>query len=155
MPQESPTDLLQQLYHREQSLLKTFSCLYGALWVTALREGFGCGFYFLTFDTLRHNKFLKERTEGSKIKSLLHLIFSGSCSGMMYWVAALPFDSIKTRLQVAYFKNENVSFLEILKTYRFKQYYNGWQVAIGRGIPGAGTTLTIYTLVTEKLKKIA
>lgn len=151
---KSPTDLAKLLYQQEKSYYRVLKHLYGAFWFTALRDGIGTGFYFLTFNTLKNLPFLVNKTENSKPKRFLHLLVSGSCSGMMFWITALPFDCIKTKLQVAHFSNEKIRVIDILRSYNLKQYYTGWQVAIGRGIPGAATTLTIYTLVTEKLDSL-
>jgi len=72
--------------------------------------------------------------------------------GLLFWCFALPFDCIKTRMQCLNVpQHSQPKFLQIVRSMKPRDFIKGWQVALGRGIPGAATTLTVHHLVFERL----
>ena len=104
--------------------------------MTVLRDCVGCGSYFLCFE-LAKDKF--STTPGGTL-------LAGACAGVGFWATALPFDAVKTRVQIG---GPDVTARAVLKdVYRkgdFVGLWRGWQVALGRGAPGAAITLVAYS----------
>lgn len=107
--------------------------LYNGLGFTVLRDSIGVGFWFLSFNIF--NNFMLKQLE---FPERLSVLLSGGLGGVMFWTVALPFDTIKSRIQTNGVYND------------FSNLYKGYRVAIMRGFPSAG----IVFLVQSELMKI-
>merc|ERR1719253_531408 len=67
--------------------------LYRGMAVTVARDALGCGAYFLAFDLGRRRL---EPVLGGHAGTVL----AGAGAGVGFWAVAMPFDTIKTRVQV-------------------------------------------------------
>eukprot|EP00549_Striatella_unipunctata_P025652 CAMPEP_0118706638 /NCGR_PEP_ID=MMETSP0800-20121206/20680_1 /TAXON_ID=210618 ORGANISM="Striatella unipunctata, Strain CCMP2910" /NCGR_SAMPLE_ID=MMETSP0800 /ASSEMBLY_ACC=CAM_ASM_000638 /LENGTH=96 /DNA_ID=CAMNT_0006609217 /DNA_START=253 /DNA_END=543 /DNA_ORIENTATION=+ len=94
-----------------------------------MRDGVGCGCYFVTFSILG----------GAP------LLLSGAGAGLAYWAAAMPLDTLKTRVQSGLARNAWDAFQQN------RWLFRGWQVALGRGAPSAAVTLSSYEFVYSRL----
>lgn len=122
---------------------KGFSGLYKGAGVTVARDFLGCGVYFITFAIA--SKFFERNFNGGE-KMFATTMAAGGCSGIMFWVVAMPFDTVKTIIQVG---GEEVGLKSVMKTISFnfeggKRLYRGWQAAAIRGGPGAAFTFYTY-----------
>lgn len=115
--------------------------------VTVTRDSMGCGFYFLVFELGKH--YLGKTSLGEN--SLATVMFSGSISGVAFWCAALPFDTMKTLVQNGSAKNMSSAITQIGS---LRNLFKGWQVAIGKGAPGATVTMGTYEFVRRTLQKL-
>jgi len=108
-----------------------------------LRDFFGCGVYFLSFETA------KERLQNTPGGTVI----AGASAGISFWLFALPFDTIKTRVQTGGAGvSERTVWLDVWSGgwSRVLGLWRGWQVAIGRGAPSAAITLVAF----EEIKKM-
>lgn len=157
------------------SLFKTlvndggFRGLFRGLFPAALRDGFGVGAYFLTFDLCK--KFITanismdvatslpqdSKTPKRTNSSLLVVkLISGSCAGIAFWVVALPIDTVKTIFESScankgIINQSREAYKIINEGGGIAMLFRAWPVAIGRGIPSAAVTLTTFDLVSEWL----
>jgi len=135
-----PKDVIQRIVKRDG--------IFG-LWrgtgVTVARDSIGCGFFFLSFEFGK--QYLEDVTgEGTLMTSII----SGSISGVVFWIAALPFDTMKTLVQNGSAKNMLSAISQIGG---ISNMTKGWQVALGKGAPGAAVTIGTYEFVTRLLEE--
>ena len=135
---KGPTDVIRQVLKKDG----LFGLWRGAK-VTVARDSIGCGFFFLVFE-IGKQKFSNVTGENT----LLTTIISGSISGVAFWCAALPFDTMKTIIQNG---SANSMTSAISKVGGLKNLLKGWQVAIGKGAPGAAVTIGTYEYVNRYL----
>lgn len=138
----TPVELIR---NRQQVSTKNFlqtmreaKSLYRGLGATLCRDVPGVGAYYLTFEFLK-------RDFGNFV--------AGAAGGFSFWTIALPFDHVKSRLQV----DPSLTLKEILfpspplKDPLFSRLYVGYWSALARGIPGAAIVFTVYGFVLERL----
>lgn len=130
----TPIELIR---NRQQVSTKTFvetareaKSLYRGLGATLCRDVPGVGAYYVTFEYLKasHGNFL-----------------AGSAGGFAFWTIALPFDHVKSRLQV----DPTLTLRDIISHQPLSRLYVGYPSALARGIPGAGIVFYVYGLVLD------
>lgn len=134
-----PKDVMQKIIKRDGIV-----GLWKGTGVTVARDSIGCGFFFLSFEVGKQyiGRFTGEGT-------LLTSIISGSISGISFWIAALPFDTMKTLIQNGSANNMMSAMTQIGG---IRNMCKGWQVALGKGAPGAAVTIGTYEFVTRLLE---
>ena len=113
--------------------------LYRGMAVTVARDALGCGAYFLAFDLGRRRL---EPVLGGHAGTVL----AGAGAGVGFWAVAMPFDTIKTRVQVGDGITARGVLRDALSRGDVAGLFRGWQVAVGRGAPGAAITLYSFEL---------
>lgn len=119
--------------------------MYRGLPVTATRDSLGVAMWFTGFHLACEAQKGRLGLGTDDALGVPRLLLSGACGGVSFWVVALPFDAIKSRIQCAPLDRPAVSVMEALESAGgLRNLYRGWQVAIGRGVPGAAITLTVH-----------
>lgn len=112
-----------------RSLMRGFSA-------TQSREILGNGVYFWSYALLSsalHHQGEKNRTKKSVSGHFVTAILSGGLAGMAFWLLVLPFDVVKTNMQL----NESPTFVSLRRAVADVYNQRGW-----RGFyRGLGTTL--------------
>ena len=155
------------LHHGVSSLWR------GAAWSVA-RDGWGCGWFFVTMFYAPHyiapvlqavtsNPHSSDPRTASSFAptSFPVTVVAGGMAGLAYWVTSLPLDTVKTWIQSASLGDRAVSASESIRLIWqqhgtagvVQQLFRGWQVAYGRGIPSAAITFTVYTAVFDRLQQ--
>ncbi|CAM9134262.1 unnamed protein product, partial [Chrysoparadoxa australica] len=135
-----------------------------ALWqgttATMMRDSPGMGMYFASFEGAKAllAPIAADRPIDRNLAkpSLPTLLLAGSAAGVAFWVVALPFDSVKTLVQLQKPGRGPGAVdvaLQLVKEGGLGRLYRGWPVAIGRGIPGAAVTLTVYDYAINLITK--
>lgn len=106
--------------------------LWRGLGATLCRDVPGVGAYYLAFESFRG------RTLGRNM-------VAGAVGGAAYWSVALPFDHVKSRLQV----DDAATVSSILRTTPLARFYIGYGSALARGIPGAAIVFSVYAAVVD------
>lgn len=137
-------------------------------WITVLREipayaGFYTGFE-LAKSTLRSTLPSKTTNEGTTLP-IWALMISGSCGGILNWLACYPLDVLKSRIQLSdkplpkgfggplllkYISEEAKS---IYAKEGAKAFLVGLSPTLLRAIPAAAATFTTFELVKDTLEK--
>lgn len=105
--------------------------LYCGLTSTLLRDSFGLGVYFGTYNLLQKNK--------------NNPLLNGGISGVLSWIVSYPFDVIKTKKQIS---NNDYSY--IIKNINASQYIKGLNIVLLRSfIVNAGIFYTYESLLTK------
>jgi len=130
--------------------------------LTALRDGPGVSLYLFTFDLVKRN-LIRNNEVNIKTKgniSLSDRILAGACAGVVFWVWALPIDTLKSIIESSTLRDinskseSNITLVRnVLNKTGILHLYRAWPVALGRGIPGAAVTLTVYDVVFDWLSK--
>lgn len=115
--------------------------------VTVARDSLGCGCFFYTF------YYLKQRLPEEHAWSTA---LAGAASGVAFWVAALPLDTVKTWVQNGSEASAYEAIAESISQNGLvctaTRLCRGWQVAFGRGMPSAAMTMTTYEAVSNYLQ---
>ncbi|KAK9446933.1 mitochondrial carrier domain-containing protein [Limtongia smithiae] len=80
--------------------------------VTAVRDGFGYGVYFWSYNWAKK---LKNPDDQTAFQHAMHLLMCGGFAGCMTWLSIFPLDVIKTRYQVQLTNDDS---LDASKRYR-------------------------------------
>lgn len=123
--------------------------IYRGLTITILRDSLGFGVFFGAYEEVKrlilekHQKF-----------TWWGWLMCGSFSGVMCWVAILPFDCIKTRFQLAE-KKESYSVImkEIIRTTGVRGLWAGFNSCVVRAIISNGIGFFCYELVKHNIPK--
>jgi len=111
--------------------------VYRGFGATLLRDVPGVGVYYLTFEVAKRRLFpKKERLD------LWQLALAGALGGAAFWTVALPFDHLKSNVQVS----------KDIKTLSLSRLYVGYGSALLRGIPGAAVVFVVYDRTFEHLR---
>ncbi len=112
------------------------------------RDALGCGCFFFTFN------YLSQRLPQDKTSSTL---VAGAFSGLAFWLAALPLDTVKTWVQNGSATSGTSAVVESVSehgiVFTARRLCRGYQVALGRGMPAAAVTCTTYDSVYRYLQK--
>ena len=131
---------------RHTFVTKGVSGLWKGAGVTIARDSLGCGCFFYTFYYLK--QFLPEEQR--------YTALAGAASGVAFWVAALPLDTVKTWVQNGSVASANKAIAESISQHGFActatRLCRGWQVAFGRGMPAAAMTMMTYEAVSNYLQ---
>jgi hypothetical protein len=136
---KGPLDVIQMIVKRDGPL-----GLWRGTGVTVARDSVGCGFFFLVFEMGREH-FAHITGEDTLTTTML----SGAIAGVAFWTAALPFDTMKTLVQNGSARNMMSAFS---KVGGIQNLTKGWQVALGKGAPGAAVTVGTYESVSKILR---
>ena len=132
--------------------------LFRCLLPTMIRDGPGLGLYFLMFESLRGSNDNDNDNDNVRYP-LITTVFAGSVSGIAFWTWALPVDTFKTRMEsywLSHPPDERLSSLSLAKLTLgelrrkgsvgeiWRELYQAWPYAYGRGIPAVVITLTTY-----------
>jgi len=122
-----------------------------ALWkgisIAILRDGPGVGIWFASFEMTKH---LLAQGNAWDPNATLTLFVSGAVGGVGFWLVALPFDVIKSNVQVAR-TGEDSSISYVVRKVGIRGLYKGLGIALVRGIPGAGVVFVVQKRVLDFL----
>jgi hypothetical protein len=79
----------------------------------------------------------------------LSSFISGGLAGMSCWFFTYPFDTIKTKIQTS----NNLTVYDILKKYKFKNYFNGISIVLYRAAIANSITFLVYDKTIEFIEK--
>lgn len=137
-------------------------------WITVMREipayaGFYTGFE-LAKSTLRSN-LPSESTQGESTLPIWALMLSGSCGGILNWLACYPLDVLKSRIQLSdtplpkgfggplVFKYVSEEAKKIYRAEGARAFLVGLSPTLLRAIPAAAATFTTFELVKGALEE--
>ncbi|SPO30795.1 related to YMC1 - putative mitochondrial inner membrane transporter [Ustilago trichophora] len=137
-------------------------------WVTVFREipayaGFYTGFE-LAKSTMRSALSSSSTNDGTTLP-VWALMISGSCGGILNWLACYPLDVLKSRIQLSdtplargfsgplVFKYISQEAQKIYKTEGTRAFFVGLSPTLLRAIPAAAATFTTFELVKDALEK--
>jgi len=122
-----------------------FRGLWRGLGATLWRDVPGVGAYFACFELARQHA---ARRHGPETKlTVLELAGAGAIGGCAFWTVALPFDHVKSRIQVNRCSNgpsTASALLSVLRNGGLARLYVGYGSALVRGIPGAAIAFGVY-----------
>mmetsp|Transcript_21478 Transcript_21478/g.61220 ORF Transcript_21478/g.61220 Transcript_21478/m.61220 type:complete len:246 (+) Transcript_21478:58-795(+) len=139
-----PKSLLTHLWRTSSSSSHFVSRLYRGWPLALARDCSGVGLWLWGYHAAR---FAQQGDSGRKLE-LAELMAAGSFAGIMFWSVALPWDGLKTRTQCQPIDEPSHPWRELVRGFR---PYRGYQVAFGRGIPGAAITLVTHHKILEAL----
>ena len=145
----SSIGLVRSIYNKHG-----FRGLFRGLPVTMFRDGIGVAFYFAGFEGCKSLMTTDENIDDKDKTSTL--LVSGAVGGLSFWLVALPFDTLKTRIQIdtEHHRKPILAYANnIWKQYGWKGFFHGWQVAFTRGIPSAAITFWSYYRAMEFLQE--
>lgn len=119
---------------------------------TVTRDSLGVALWFWGFDISQ--RFVKRLSNDDELR-ISQLLLCGSFSGILFWAIALPFDNLKSRIQCAPLEDLSIPMFSLVRDINFvnlKRLYRGYQVAFGRGLPGAAITLTVHHFVIQRVE---
>ncbi|OQR86932.1 Mitochondrial Carrier (MC) Family [Achlya hypogyna] len=127
-------DVIAKVIKREGVL-----SLWKGLSATVTRDALGVGLYFVGFD-LAKTHLPDEWNPTSRV------LVAGAIGGISFWAIALPFDTIKTVIQVSPQTSQGMvaTGLALVRREGLGRIFHGWQAAFSRGIPGAAITFYAY-----------
>ncbi|OQS04303.1 Mitochondrial Carrier (MC) Family [Thraustotheca clavata] len=116
-----------------------FLALWKGLSATIMRDSLGVGLYFVGFD-------LAKTHLPNDWNPTLRILTAGAIGGISFWSIALPFDTVKTVIQVNPHSKQGLiaTGMRLIRTEGFGRVFYGWQAAFSRGIPGAAITFYAY-----------
>lgn len=129
-------DCLQQVY-REGGLRSVFR----GLGATCMRDVPGNAAYFGTYELLRREL---SRVEGTPSPSLHVTLLAGGMAGVANWIVALPFDTLKSRLQTApkgKYRNVFDVFQQLIRQEGVTALFRGLSPALIRAFPSNAACL--------------
>ncbi|CCK71490.1 organic acid transporter KNAG_0H00750 [Huiozyma naganishii CBS 8797] len=135
--------------------LRSHGSLMRGLTPTLLREGHGCGTYFLVYEALVANEINKglKRTEVPTWK----LCLFGALSGTTLWIMVYPIDVIKSVMQTDGLvtrkcgNNMGQVAKHIFKTHGIGGFLKGFGPTILRAAPANGATFATFELMMRLL----
>lgn len=122
---------------------------------TLLREGHGCGTYFLVYEALVSNQINKGLTR-TDIPAWKLCMF-GALSGTALWMMVYPIDVIKSVMQTDNLlspkagKSVKAVAKHIYKTHGWKGFFKGFGPTMIRAAPANGATFATFELVMRLL----
>eukprot|EP00045_Choanoeca_perplexa_P004167 m.35932 g.35932 ORF g.35932 m.35932 type:complete len:304 (+) comp12430_c0_seq3:84-995(+) len=101
---------------------------------TLLRDSIGSAFYFSIYEYLK----VLFTAKGKDSPSIGGTLMAGGVAGMINWTAMLPFDTLKTKLQVApegTYNGIRSVFVDVMKKEGPAALYRGYGAAMARAFP--------------------
>ncbi|KAI8342196.1 mitochondrial carrier domain-containing protein [Choanephora cucurbitarum] len=124
--------------------------IYRGMGMTLLRDVPGYFAYFFCYETTK--KLLQSMNKDNQL-STLDLLLAGGLSGLAAWIPSYPQDVIKSCYQNdSRYKSYGQVFKDILKTRRFKAFFNGLSPAMARAFPANAATFFAYEMTMDALK---
>jgi len=127
---KGPMDVARHLYQTGGIV----SCNRGFM-ATMLRDSAGSFFYFTGYEYLK----AKLTPEGKAGPGVLGTLFAGGMAGVLNWAAALPVDTLKSKLQVApegkYPNGIRSVFKDVVAKEGFASLYRGFGPVMIRAFP--------------------
>ncbi|KAH3903098.1 organic acid transporter SCDLUD_000710 [Saccharomycodes ludwigii] len=132
--------------HVIKTLRKHKSLLRGLL-PTMLRDGHGCGIYFLVYEALMTREMKIHNIERSQIASWKLCSFGG-LSGCLLWCMVYPIDVVKSIIQTSDLRNKNIKmttvFSNLYKEVGWKGLFKGFGPTIIRAAPANAATFATF-----------
>ncbi|KAI8788580.1 solute carrier family 25 member 45, partial [Biomphalaria glabrata] len=128
--------------------------LYKGLMTMFFRDVPSFGLYLLVYEWLHQHMI---RTEYSDGHGIIAAIFSGGTAGCVSWAAIMPFDVIKSRLQVDHslrYKGFMDCLINTVKKSGISVLYRGTMVTMLRAFPVNAITFVVYSQVLRELNII-
>ncbi|ETV82049.1 hypothetical protein H257_05568 [Aphanomyces astaci] len=133
-------DVVRQVIMHEGPL-----ALWKGLSCTITRDALGVACYFMAFDCVKS-------ALPSEWDTTSRVLVAGATGGIAFWSIALPFDTIKTVIQVSTPSTSHQeqplgmirTGLQLVRQHGIGRVFHGWQAAFSRGIPGAAITFWAY-----------
>lgn len=129
--------------------------LWKGLTTTVLRDSLGVACYFLGYDFARARLRASPTLEG---RDTAVLLAAGACGGISFWTIALPFDTIKSLIQVDGTRGAYTGLVSstsrLVRKHGVSHLFRGWQAAFSRGIPGAAITFYAFDRTTAWLNAL-
>lgn len=123
--------------------------VYKGLVPTLIREGFGLGIYFATYEALIAKKLSEDRSITRQDIPGWKLCIYGGLSGYTLWLSIYPIDVIKSKLQTDSLHNPKYkSILSVAKDIfahnGIKGFYRGFIPTMLRAAPANGATFAVF-----------
>ena len=135
-----------------KQVMKEKGGLFQGLTATWIREIPGYFFFFYGKEFVHTNYYLEGLRKKLKGKDGIQSVISGTLAGIIYWLAVLPIDNVKTRIQVY---GSGRSFSEETK-YTWKHnkslFYAGLVPTVLRAIPANVALFYAYDKCSDFLK---
>lgn len=135
-----------------KQVMKEKGGLFQGLTATWIREIPGYFLFFYGKEFVNTNKYLDSLRVKLKGQDALQSVISGTLAGIIYWLAVLPIDNVKTRIQVY---GSGKSFTqEFLSTWRGNKrlFYAGLAPTVLRAIPANAALFYAYDKCSDFLK---
>jgi len=143
---KGPLDVVRHLYMTEG-----LPSVFRGFWATMARDSFGSLFYFTTYEWMKYAL----TPEGRSGPGALGVLLAGGCAGVMNWVAALPIDTLKSRLQVAgpgvYPKGIRSVFAHVMQKEGITALYRGFGPVMIRAFPANAACFLGYETAIKAL----
>ena len=124
---------------------------YRGVCATLLRDVPGVGAYYAAFEIARRAA-VARRGPGA-VLSLPELAAAGAAGGAAFWTVALPFDCVKSRLQVGQGTSTWATLAATVRAGGLPALYVGYGSALVRGVPGAAVVFAVYGSVEARLRE--
>ena len=131
-------------------------CLVRGMGVTTVREFFGYGIYFLTYEAGMRRVLPSYNNDRSEIPSYLVVAF-GAMSGVTLWTLTFPVDVIKTRIQTDLTGRYKSALDCIRATYAeggLASFYRGFTPCLLRSMPVNAITFVAFEQAMKALNKL-
>ncbi|TMW58678.1 hypothetical protein Poli38472_010237 [Pythium oligandrum] len=129
------------------------AALWRGLTTTVLRDALGVSVYFLGYDFAKQQLAATNRLSETTV-----LLTAGACGGISFWAIALPFDTIKTLIQVdsanGKYTGLVTSVSHLVREHGVSHLFRGWQAAFSRGVPSAAITFYAFDRTTKYLNEL-
>lgn len=126
--------------------------LWKGLTTTVLRDSLGVACYFLGYDFARGRLSKMQVLQGQDTAVLLT---AGAFGGISFWAIALPFDTVKSLIQVDGTRGAYTGLIDstsrLVREHGVSHLFRGWQAAFSRGIPGAAITFWAFDRTSRYL----
>lgn len=143
---KGPLDVLKHIYQAGG-----IRSIYRGLAPTLIRESFGSGVYFMTFEALMQNQIKKFNITRKEVENWKLCLFGG-LAGYAMWISIYPVDVIKSKLQTDRlgnwkYKNSLHVFKDIYKTSGLRGFFVGFTPTILRAAPANAATFVAFEWV--------
>lgn len=146
---KGPIDCFKQI--SKQGHILSSSGIYKGLTPTLIRESFGLGIYFATYEALINRELrLKNSSRRSDIPGWKLCVFGG-LSGYTLWIGIYPIDVIKSKLQSdslskPFYRGSLDVIKDVWSKSGIKGFYKGFVPTIARAAPANGATFAMFEL---------
>ena len=144
---QGPIDFIRQVGSKYG-----YSSIYKGQMITLLREFFGYGIYFATYEHLMQSTMLKENKKRQEVEAWKQVAF-GAMSGYLLWIVIYPIDVIKSKLQTDGFDKSTRNYSSALDCARktvakdgIRGLYKGFVPCMLRAGPVNAATFVAYEL---------